>query len=154
MARLPLPEYHVSVIIRAPLPFVYDWCTDYTPDDLRYGGEKGERRILQQGYKRVVFENLYDVGKGWGWERHVVTLSAPNSWHSEGRGNYFESSLDYKLTDLSQGKTKLNMHWRSRPGPMSRGRMASKSGIERYVTLLWRRRARFIEREFRKKVGH
>ncbi|HYB03727.1 MAG TPA: hypothetical protein VED17_04650 [Nitrososphaerales archaeon] len=81
-------KYHVSVTIRAPLAFVYNWCTDYTPDDFKYGGEVGERRILSRGTRRVVFENLYDVGKGWGWERHTVMLKPPDAWHSEGWGNY------------------------------------------------------------------
>ena len=151
MPRLSFRKFHVTMSFRAPLPFVYKWCTNYTPQDLRYGGEKGERRILKRNSKHVVFENLYDVGKGWGWERHVVTLKPPNSWHSYGWGNHSESFLDYKLRDLPNGRTKLDMRWKSRPGMLSEGRRPSKHSIEEYVTRLWRRRAKFVERDFKRK---
>lgn len=141
-------NYHIEVTFHAPLSFVYNWCTNYTPQDFKYGGEKGERRILRRSSKRIVFENLYDIGKGWGWERHTVTLNPPNAWHSEGRGNYSESSLDYKLRELPDNNTKLDMRWRSRPGPMSTGRRGSVRSIENYVRLLWQQRAKFVEKEF------
>jgi hypothetical protein len=152
MARWPSPEYHISVVFAAPLSFVYSWCTHYTPEDPELGGEHYERRILSRSSSRVVFENLYKVEKGWGWERHVVTLMPPNRWHSEGTGNYSDSTLDYTLSQLSAGKTKLDMRWRSRPTHLSRER-SSRAVVERFVTRLWRRRARALEREYRSTLG-
>ena len=98
----------------------------------------------------MVFENLYDEGNGWGWERHVVTLKPPDGWHSEGWGNHSVSSIDYKLTRLSEEETRFDMNWKSKPGMTSHGKGPSKIFIERYVAKVWRKRAKYIEAEFRK----
>ena len=34
--RGAVSTYEEKVTLRAPLPFVYRWCTDYTPQDARY----------------------------------------------------------------------------------------------------------------------
>ena len=143
-------RYSVSVEFRAPLAFAYRWCTDYTAEDGKYAREDKsihlQRRIIERSRRRVVFENLYDSGRGWGWERHVVTLLPPRRWHSVGRGNLHESVLDYSLLPISVRRTRLRMRWKSRP--VDRGPRPSRQQVERYVTQLWRRRARFLEREY------
>jgi len=149
----PWRSYHVSVTVRAPLPFAFRWCTDYSPDDARYCGEDRtihlKRKIIERRPRRVVFENVYDVGKGWGWERHTVTLYPPNRWHSDGVGNYQESVLDYELTPLGAGRTRLDMRWRSRPVGLSRGSRTPGEVIERYVSGLWKKRARALAADYR-----
>lgn len=146
-------SYRVSVEFRVPLSFAFRWCTDYTPEDGKYGGEDKtlnlQRRIIERSRRRVVFENLYDDGKGWGWERHVVTLHPPNRWHCVGRGNHGESVLDYSLTALSDRRTRFEMRWRSRPVGPDQGPRPTVNRVERYVTQLWKRRARFLERDYR-----
>ena len=147
-------NYGISVIFRAPLSFAFDWCTDYTPDDGKYAGEDKSihlrRRIISKSRRRVVFENLYDVPSGWGWERHRVNLLPPNRWHCEGRGNYHESVLDYRLIPLSRNRTRLEMRWKSRPAELATGPRPSRQAVERAVANLWKRRARALERDFRK----
>jgi hypothetical protein len=70
VARRPVRPYHASVVFRAPLPFVFDWCTDYTEDDPKSAGKDSpihlQRRIVERTTRRVVFENLYDEGLGGG----------------------------------------------------------------------------------------
>lgn len=138
--------------MRAPLSFVYRWCTDYTPGDGKCGGEDNtihlKRRIIEDKHGRVVFENLFDVGRGWGWERHIVTLLPPNRWHSAGRGNYQESVLDYRLRPLSGDRTRFTIRWKSRPMGRSEGSRPSAASIEGYVEKLWKRRARALERAY------
>lgn len=150
-------SYQVSVTFRAPLRFAYRWCTSYTSEDAKYGGEDRtiglERRIIRRDSREVVFENLYRAGRGWGWERHVVTLHPPNRWHSEGKGNYQESVLDYELAELPGNRTRFNMRWRSRPIGLAKGRRASKELVEGYVARLWRLRAKALEHEYRKSHG-
>jgi hypothetical protein len=140
------------MVLRAPLAFVYDWCTDYRPDDSKYSGEDKsihlKRRIIERTSRRVVFENLYDRGRGWAWERHVVTLMPPDRWHSEGKGVYSESNLSYKLTELPRARTRLDIHWRSRPTEMEKGPRATKTAIEDFVRKLWLKRRRALEREY------
>lgn len=150
----PWKRYRVSVEFDVPLAFAYRWCTDYTPEDGKYGGEDKtlhlQRRIIEKRGRRVVFENLYDEGKGWGWERHVVTLFPPRRWHCEGKGNHHESVLDYTLTALPRDRTRFNMRWRSRPVGPTAGRRPSAAVVEGYVAQLWRRRAKFLERDYRR----
>ena len=146
-------RYRITAKFCVPRSFAFRWCTDYQPDDGRYGGEDRsiglQRRILRRDRHRVVFENLYNIGKGWGWERHVVTLHPPDRWHSEGVGNYQQSILDYELVELPDGRTGFVMRWRSRPIGRSIGPRPSKSSIERYVARLWHDRAHAMERDFR-----
>lgn len=146
-------RYRVRVEFQAPLPFAYAWCTDYTPEDAKYAGEDRtihlQRRIIVRSRRRVVFENLYQVGKGWGWERHEVTLFPPRQWHSEGKGNYHESVLDYELRERPGGRTQFRMSWRSRPIGLGRGPRPDRRLVERYVTSLWKRRAKVLAREYR-----
>lgn len=144
--------FRVSVELRVPLSFAYAWCTEYTPEDGRYSGEDRtihlQRRIIERDPQHVVFENLYDEGRGWGWEHHRVTLLPPNRWHCEGNGNYQQSILDYTLTKLSGDRTRFDMRWRSRPIGLAQGARPLKPAVEAYVTKLWTRRARALERDY------
>ncbi len=145
--------YHVSLVFQAPLPFAFAWCTDYSPGDPKIAGEDRafhlERRIVERGPRRVVFENLYDHGAGWAWERHTVTLRPPDRWHSDGYGNYHEVHLDYHLTPLERDRTRFDMRWSSKPTGLSRGPRSPEKAVERFVHRLWRLRGRALEREFR-----
>jgi hypothetical protein len=150
----PWRSYRVSTTFEVSLRFAYQWCTDYTPEDGRYGSEDLtihlDRRIIRRDARHVIFENLYDVGNGWGWERHIVTLDPPNRWHCVGEGNYNKSILDYELTGLTEQRTKFNMHWRSKPIGLSEGPGPPKKVVEAYVAQLWRRRAKAMANDFRK----
>ena len=144
--------YRVTVDFDVPLAFAFRWCTDYTPHDGMFSGEDRtihlQRRIIERTNRRVVFENLYDEGRGWGWERHIVTLHPPNRWHCEGKGNHQESILDYTLTALPGSRTRCDMRWRSRPVAHSRAARPSAVDVESYVTGLWKKRARSLKREY------
>lgn len=146
-------SYRVSLEFRVPVEFAYAWCTDYRPDDGKYGGEDRtihlQRRIISRNRRRVVFENLYDEDRGWGWERHTVSLKPPTAWRSVGKGNRSESILDYKLAGLADERTRFDMRWKSRPTPLAKGSRPSDHAVENYVTKLWRKRARAMERDYR-----
>lgn len=146
-------SYRVVVDFRVPLRFAYQWCTDYGPDDPKYSGEDRsihlERRILENSPRRVVFENLYDEGGGWAWERCVVTLRPPGRWHCECRGNYLESILDYVLTATATDRSRLDMRWHSRPVGRMAGGPPPPHVVEGLVARLWRRRRAAMEEEFR-----
>jgi hypothetical protein len=147
-------EYHVSVVFHAPLPFVFAWCTDYSPNDANLAGEDKmihlRRRIVSRTARQVVFENMYDEGRGWAWERHTVTLKPPNRWHSDGFGNYHEAHLDYRLKELPNDRTEFDMRWRSRSTSLSKGRLPPRETVERFVQELWHRRGQVLEREYQK----
>ena len=153
MVDLRFRKFHVTAVFRVPLPFAYDWCTDYSPDDAKIAGEDKlfnlQRRFVLRSPRQVIFENVYDEQGGWGWERHTVTLLPPTRWHSDGFGNYGESHLDYRLSELPGGRTLFDMNWVSRPNALDSGPRPTKEVVERFVRLLWRRRARVLERDYR-----
>ena len=145
-------RFHVSVVFPVPPSFAYAWCTDYTPEDGKYAGEDRSigltRRIVQRTRRRVIFENLYNVGNGWGWERHTVRLSPPDRWHSDGIGSFHESHLDYRLSEPPGDQTKFDMSWTSSPMPWHEGGRTPREVVENYVVKLWQRRAKPMSREY------
>ncbi len=102
--------YHLSKIIEAPLPFVYDWCTDFREDDGKLTGSTRERKILEKTQTRVISTQSYmEKGKEVGYVS-IVTLKPPNAWHLDTAGNVREQETgDYKLIRLGKNRTRLDM---------------------------------------------
>ena len=46
--------YGLSKVIEAPLPFVYEWCTDFREDDADLTGSQSKTRILEKTKTRVI----------------------------------------------------------------------------------------------------
>jgi len=147
--RWPGPRYEVRAKFRAPLGFVYRWCTDYTPADGRFEGEEYSRRILRRTVREVVYEDLADTKEGWFWTRHVVRLLPPNRWHSDSVGSHRAYSLDYKLTKLPGDRTQLTLTARRSPYGIG-GKNPPKSQWQRSVAKSWRAFGRALERDYRK----
>ncbi len=145
----PGPTYEVRANFRAPLKFVYRWCTDYTPKDARYESEHYQRRILRRSVREVIYEDLEDTKEGWYWTRHVVRLYPPNRWHSNSVGSHREVSLEYRLSPLPGDRTQLILTARRRPSGVG-GKNPPKSQWERSITVAWKRFGRVLERDYRK----
>lgn len=145
----PGPKYEVRCEFRAPLEFVYRWCTDYTPEDAKYESENYQRRILRRSSREVVYEDLEETPQGWVWSRHVVRLQPPSHWHSDSVGSHRSISLDYRLSRLPGGRTQLVLTARRRPTVLG-GKNPAKSQWERSVRRTWAGFARALERDFRK----
>lgn len=147
---LPGPEYHVRAEFRAPILFVFRWCTDFRPNDDRLEGETYERRVIRRTPRRVIFEDLSDAGNGgWSWVRHDVALDPPRGWHSESLGSHRAASIDYRLSELGPERTRLDLVWRRRPTRLA-GRSPPKARIERETTRSWRHFAHALERDYRR----
>lgn len=101
--------YEIRTRFRAPLDFVYRWCTDYTAQDARLEGERYERRILKRTSNEVVYEDLDDLDGGWFWSRMVFRLHPPDRWHAESVGSHRTYSLDYRLSALPNRQTLLTL---------------------------------------------
>jgi len=145
----PGPRYEVKVRFRAPLNFVYRWCTDYTSKDARLEGEKFQRRILRRTSREVTYEDLDEMDGGWFWTRHFVRLEPPNRWRSESVGSHRAYLLDYELTPLPGNQTLLTLTARRSPYGIG-GRNPPKSQWERSVQASWMSFRRFLERDFRR----
>jgi hypothetical protein len=147
--RWPGPRYEVRASFRAPLDFVYRWCTDYTPNDGRYEGESYQRRILRRTAREVIYEDLEDTKEGWFWTHHVVRLLPPDRWHSDSVGSHRAYSLDYRLTKMPGDQTQLILTARRRPYGVG-GKNPPRPPWERSVAKSWRAFGRVLERDYRK----
>ncbi len=141
------PEYHVRARFRAPLAYVFAWCTDYTPADAKLEGEDYARRILERTPRRVVLEDLEDTPDGWNWSRGVVRLRPPNRWRMDAIGNFRDVRADYVLSNEGKERTVLDLRWKVR---RHRGPNRSRAERERSGTAAWRKFAAALEKDFRR----
>ncbi len=143
------PEFRLSVSFRAPLDFVYRWCTDYTPEDAALEKETYERKIVEQTPRRVVFEDLEDSPNGWDWSRAVVSLRPPNRWHMDAVGNNRDVAADYVLSSLANGWTRLDLRWKRRP-KVPDAKRRTKAEREASATRAWHHFAAALERDYKR----
>jgi len=144
------PEYRIQVTFRAPIDFAFAWCTDFSSEDGKLGGESFQRKVVERTPRRVVFEDLEETRDGWIWSREVVTLRPPNRWHMEGIGNRRDVTADYLLTSLPTGGTRLDLRWRRRPNVPGAGKL-TKAQREASALRSWKRFASAMERDYRQR---
>jgi hypothetical protein len=101
----------VTAVFQVPLDFAFRWCTDFTPEDAALEGESYQRRVIERTPRRVIFEDLEETPSGWVWARDVITLRPPNRWHMESVGSHRNVTADYRLTELPDGRTQLELVW-------------------------------------------
>src|SRR3989454_5298561 len=147
-SRWPGPVSHIRVSSRAPIDFVFAWCTDYTPGDAALEKEAYERKIIERTSRSVVFEDLEESTDGWDWSRAVVSLRPPNRWHMNGIGNNRDVVADYVLSSLPDGRTRLDLRWKRRPhGPDAK---LTKAEREASSTRAWKRFASALEADYKR----
>jgi hypothetical protein len=140
--------YEIRPTFRAPLPFVFRWCTDYTAADPALEKEKFTRRVLSRNGRKVVYEDLSDDPEGWFWSRFVVTLSPPDRWHAEAVGNYRSWVLDYTLRSLPDGRTELRLRGVRRATLLGK-KNPPKERLERELRTAWANYGAALERDYR-----
>jgi hypothetical protein len=144
----PTAVYDFRTTFRAPLAFVYRWCTDFSPGDPDLEKAEYGRKILKKGRRKVVYEDLYDTSSGWSWSRHVVDLHPPNRWHSVSTGNYRVWDLNYELRAVSETKTAFHLHGTRTPTGLG-VRNPSQAEMGRELRSVWRNFGRALERDYR-----
>jgi len=141
--------YEIRTKFRAPAPFVYRWCTDYTPDDARLEKDEYARKILKRGKRAVVYEDLYEGPDGWMWSHQEVTLHPPDRWHAESTGSHRHWTLDYTLRPLPDGGTELTLRGVRRPTALG-ARNPPKARMTKELRQAWANFGRALERDYRK----
>ncbi len=118
----------VSKVVKAPLRYVYDWCTDYRADDGRLRREHSVKptfRVIRISPHRVVRIRLFPTGS------HdpeiavdLVRLNPPADWHTDQIDETDRMALDYHLVRLGSRKTRLELYvterWVTRDYPTPR----------------------------------
>lgn len=143
--------YQITRVFRAPLPFAYAWCTDYTSSDRKLQGDPGSRKIVRKTSQRVIYEDLNETPAGWMWSRQTITLRPPNQRGGLAEGNYRTWKLNYSLRELSPDRTEFTMRGERRATPLGQ-RNPSKAVLERELHLMWRNLGTALERDYRKNV--
>ncbi len=141
--------YRFRVAFRAPLPFVFRWCTDYSTEDPTIEGEDYQRRVLERTRRRVVFEDLSNTPTGWSWSRNVVSLHPPTRWQARMEGNHRIWSAEYALRDVGDGTTELRFLGKRTPTALGPPNPPVRQ-FRREILGGWARFARQLERDYRK----
>lgn len=96
--------------VDAPLRYVYDWCTDFRSDDGEFTKSKLRFRVVRASRQRLVRVRVANTGApGPRVEVELVRLSPPNAWHKDTIGETDLDSIDYRLTALNPGTTRVDL---------------------------------------------
>jgi len=100
----------VSLLIDAPSRYVYDWCTDYRSDDGRFSNGRSSYRVIKISPRRVV---RIRTSRGSGRNPRIalesVSLNPPHSWHLDQIDETDRQTLDYRVSAVRRGKTRLQL---------------------------------------------
>ncbi|MGP8072963.1 MAG: hypothetical protein ACLPZM_07530 [Thermoplasmata archaeon] len=102
----------LSLVIHAPLRYVYDWCTDYRSDDGRFSraSPRPTFRVIRVSPRRVLRVRIRSgPGNDPTIAVDLVRLNPPYSWHTDQIDETDRMSLDYRLTSLGRGRTRLQL---------------------------------------------
>ena len=138
----------VSKVINAPLPFVYNWCTDYRPDDGKLTGSKARRVVLSKTRHQAIYlETFRRNGKPMS-AVNIVSLKAPTRWHLDYLGQDADETGEYKLTRRGPKKTELEMRFRVKYKTSGAPTMSEDI---RQTNLVWDKYIEALEKEYQRK---
>ena len=135
----------VSKVINAPLLFVYNWCTDYRPDDSKLTGSNARRIILNKTpHQAIYLETFRRNGKPMS-AVNIVSLHAPNRWHLDYAGQDADEAGEYRLTRRGPKKTKLEMRFKVK---YKIPRAPTRSEDSKQTNLVWDKYVEALEKEY------
>jgi len=149
MPRPSSAEYSIRATFRAPLPFVFAWCTDYSASDPAIEKDDYRRRLLSRTPREVRYEDLTEGDEGWMWSRWTVALRPPDAWQGRAIGNYRNWVVDYRLRPLPDGRTELHLRGRRRPAVLGESNPPRKR-LEAELSATWKRFAKALEADYRR----
>jgi hypothetical protein len=140
----------ISKVVHAPLRYVYEWCTDYRPDDWRIrrkGTIKPKYRVLRVSPHRVIRVRLASRGSvDPDIAVDVVRLDPPADWHTDQIDETDRMAIDYHLVKLGPRSTRLELlvteRWVTREFP-------ARPELRRRVSATWDHLSDAIEERYR-----
>jgi hypothetical protein len=100
--------YKISKSFKAPLDYVFAWCTDFREDDGKMTGSKATRAFLERTDKRIVWAVEYKEKGTTKDGIRAVWLHPPDSWTLDTCGDHREIG-EYRLSSKGKNKTRLDM---------------------------------------------
>ena len=145
MSKLQITR--VSKTIKAPIRYVYNWCTDYSETDPKLTGSSRKRVIIEKTSKHAVYVSLSDEGDGESQiSVYLVKLKPPNAWHLDMYSPYRSETAEYKLKPLPKSKTQINIVFKNNWKNLEK----IESGMEQEKRLngLWDKYVKALEEEY------
>jgi hypothetical protein len=146
LAKLPSFSLSVAKVIRAPLPFVYAWCTDFREDDHKITGERKKISVLEKRKTRYIISVRDDKGRSPSYAAKIVTLQPPNAWHLDWIGDEDDENADYRLSRVRHG-TRLNVRFNVKSKVRN---AANKVEWKRHANYVWDKYVAALEHDFSK----
>ena len=143
--------YRHSRVLKAPIGFAYNWCTDFSSEDSVISGAKYPRIILEKTRKRCVYASYKQGSDGKPkLAVRVVTLRPKtHSWHLDYFAEEDLETGEYSLRRLGPSTTKLTLvldnKWKKGKGP-------SKKEFASSAKRAWDKYAPALERDYRMRV--
>ncbi|MGA8603899.1 MAG: hypothetical protein WB788_02385 [Thermoplasmata archaeon] len=112
----------VTKTIKAPIKYVYEWCTDYRSDDGKFSRSKTRVQVIHLGSDRVVrIRARVTPIESPAVSVELVRLMPPDAWHKETIDETDLDAMDYRLARLGAGRTRLTLsiteRWMTRKHP-------------------------------------
>ena len=139
----------LSIAIRAPSRYVYEWCTDYRSDDGRFSRRRPRPRyrVFRISPRRVL---RIRVAPGSGRDPAIavdmVRLDPPRFWHLDQIDEADLQSVDYRVSVVGPARTRLQLsvteRWLTPEFP-------TRAALRAQVANTWTRFAAAIEADYR-----
>jgi hypothetical protein len=150
-SRRVFASHHAQVTktIKAPIKYVYEWCTDFRSDDGKFSSSKPRYKVIHVGSDRVVriIERVNPIKSPTVAVVELVRLIPPDAWHKDQIGETDLDAVDYKLTRLGSGRTRVTLslteRWMTRKHP-------TRSQWVRNANKYWDNLVAALEEDYRK----
>lgn len=142
---------HFHKLVRAPLRFVYRWCTDYRDDDdgLTNDLYRFQARVVLREPNRIVRVVVVPGSdRNRNTEVEVISLQPPDRWHLRKFSAADDKIGNYKLTRLGPRLTSIEMDFRE---DWKVSRIPSRARYRALFNAVWDRYVTVMEREFGQK---
>ena len=149
-SRRVFATHHAQVTktIKAPIKYVYEWCTDFRSDDGKFSSSKPRYKVIHVGSDRVVriIERVTPIESPT-VVVELVRLIPPDAWHKDQIGVTDLDAADYKLARLGSGRTRVTVslteRWMTRNHP-------TRSQWVRDANEYWDNLVAALEEDYRK----
>lgn len=140
-------KVRISKAVAAPSKYVYEWCTDFRPDDGKYSQSMPIFKIVPLSKNRIARVRFSNPrGNTPAIALELIRLSPPNSWHVDQIDEGDLASVDYRVTRLGSRSSRLTLditeRWMIRKFP---DRSAYRKGTSAY----WDRLVAALEARYR-----
>ncbi len=104
--------YTLTKTIKAPIQFVFDWCTDFREDDYKLTDSSSRRTMYNRSGEKVVYVDEERVGGEVRRSKSEVSLFPPNRWVLNAEGDVENEEGEYQLETKGKSATVLTMTFR------------------------------------------